>query len=371
MSNIKTVEDYVNFMTGLSVNEDKRQSELNAAQKTLNKDKSDFISKNTVNRVIDKNATLSRLDYAKAGMNPYGDWQRIPGVDDMLETANPITPIPLGTKTSSLETGKLTKFANKMKDKGNTAQAALDAETAAMSDMGMTAGDIIGLTSSVIGSVSQMATTIQAAKATKPVVNHYAGFNDKALAANQNTKDQIGYNKDIAKKEIERKIRVAQNSSRARLRNGATSINSLRGLDLATDIASNESLVSSNNQLEGTFGQQMLQALSNDVQLLSQKDQMVAAGQTAADEANAANLDNFYSNFAENIAGATTAFQQFGANVNKAKQRNDIIKLIPQSNKWGIGVDKNMKLYSSDKYSPSVSSITENPIEYVSSIYED
>lgn len=262
-----------------------------------------------------------------------------------------------------------------------TAETMKTADVASIPKEGLnfTAGDWIGTVGSIVGSMSEMANTIQNAKSTKPVVNHYKGVNETAIAANQKYKDQIGYNKAATEAEINRNLDIAANTARARLRGSASGINTLRSLDLATDLTTNNSKVSSKNQLEATFGQQMSQALGLDVNLLSEQAKLDAQGQTAADEANAANLDSFYTNFAQNIAGATQTVQQLGANFNKAKQRDDFMKLLPQSNKWGIGLDKNMNAYSTipttpvtkSKYTPSVKTITENPITGENTLSDD
>jgi hypothetical protein len=240
-------------------------------------------------------------------------------------------------------------------------------KTAEDTGMGFTTGDIIGTAGMAIGSISQMFNTIENAKATKPVVNHYAGFNEKALQANAEATDQIGYNKNVAETEAERNLTVAENTARARTRNSASSMNTMRSLDLATDISSNEAKVSSRNQLESVFGQQRLQTLGQKTQLLSEKDREEMAGQTAADEANAANLDNFYTNFGQNLAGMTNTIENLGKNMNDAKHRNDVLNIMKDANPWGVGYQyKNGKLdmtaekVPESKYTPPVKTITEN-----------
>lgn len=375
-----------------------RDKRLEQITKAFTKDKSNILLKNSFNRVKEANDFedekdltfqqtakdmlqdtvdqsfalgtgpdgLDRLSFARAGMNPRNEWARIPGIDPMMETMPLLDPIGLPTNPAvGLETDKLTKFASGMKTKGNKAQAELDALNPVDTSMGFTTGDIVGTVGSVVGSVSQMANTIANAKATKPVVNHYAGFNEKALAANQKTKDQIGYNKDAAKAELERTLNLAENNARARTRGSATSLSTLRSLDLGVDMNTNEAKVGGKNQLDSVYGNQLLTALGVDTQLLSQKDQMEMAGATAADDANAANLDNFYSNFAQNIAGATNTIQELGKNINESKHRNDFLKLLPQTNAWSVGVDKDMKMTAptteAKKYVTPVKTITELP----------
>lgn len=211
--------------------------------------------------------------------------------------------------------------------------------------MGFTPGDWVGMAGMAIGSISQMANTIANAKATKPIVNHYAGFNEKALQANQKYEDQIDYNKNIAETGAERDLSLAENTARARLRNSASGVGTLRSLDVATDYGANEAKIKSTNQLESVFGQQKAQAESQRVNLLSDQDKMEMAGQERADAGNAANLDAFYTNFSQNIAGITNNIQTLGKDINVSKSRNDFLTLLPKTNAWGIGLDQNMNEY--------------------------
>lgn len=234
--------------------------------------------------------------------------------------------------------------------------------------MGFTPGDYVGMASSAVGAFSQMANTIANAKATKPVVNHYEGFNEKAIANNRLIKDELGYSQANAKAEMERQTQTSINTNRSRVRGSSSSMNTMRAMDLAVDISANEAKTSGKAQMESGFSQQLMQAMGVDTQLLSQQDQMEMAGRTQADDANAQNLDSFYTNFAQNIASVTNSGQKMGADINQAKYRNDVLKLIPGSNKWGVGVDANMDTYSTytnktkDKYTPKTLGITEQVV---------
>lgn len=249
---------------------------------------------------------------------------------------------------------------------GNTVPDVAENVTSPVEGMGFTAGDYVGLAGTAIGAFSEMANTIANARATKPVVNHYEGFNEKALASNQAAKDELGYRESQAKTELSRNLATSENTARSRTRNSASGMNTMRALDLGVDVSANEAKAKGTAEINNAYSQQLMSLMGIDTQLLSEKDKAEMAGRTAADDANAANLDNFYSNFAQNIAGTTQSIQKVGSDINQAKYRNDVLKLIPGSNKWGVGVDANMNTYSTltkpDKYAPAVKGITENVV---------
>lgn len=256
-------------------------------------------------------------------------------------------------------------------------------------DFPLTTGDVIGLTGTVTGAISQMANTINAAKATKPNINHYLGFNAAAVAANQKSKDQLAMNKELAKTDNERMLDISKNTARQRLRGMASGINAMRALDTAQSVVTDNAMVTSNNQIEKTYGDQLLPLLNVDTQLLSQRDQMEMQGETARDLADRQDLDNLFSQFATNLATTTNSIQKLGSDINQAKYRSDVLKILPQTNAWGVGTDKNFNMFAKSgsmvkpfqnplsapaanpvkDYKPFVPSITQTPAP-VSNIYD-
>lgn len=354
--------------------EQKREERLNGITASMGKDKSDVIAKSTVKRVKQANDFEAEKDAA------YKTTVKNAIASAFPETEAPLSVEPWMTKNNAFEKSEIDSwmldgdmFGRKdLSAKFNPQQEAYDPGNRIIAPkggdsnkMGFTPGDMIGMAGTAIGSISQMVNTIQNAKATKPVVNHYEGFNEKALQKNQQVKDQIGYNKDIAKTEMQRQMMLESNTARSRTRGSASSINTLRSMDLGVDSGIANAKASGYANLEGVFGQQMQHALGVDTQLMSEKDKMEMTGRTQADDANAANLDNFYSNFAQNIAGMTEGIQKMGSDINQAKHRQDFLNILPDTNPYGIGVDKNMGMYSratKSKYTPPVAEITETPI---------
>lgn len=210
-----------------------------------------------------------------------------------------------------------------------------------MADMGgLTAGDWVGMAGSVIGSISEMVNTLSAAKATKPTVNRYIGFNEKALTVNKEQQNQIDTNEQNAKKTIERKLKLDSNTSKARNRGSASGLSQLRSLDLATDLGTMESQIAGFNQVEGIYGQRKDAAKTVQQNLLTQQDTMEMQGAEKKDIADQMNLDNFYSNFATNLAGATESIQKIGKDMNENQYKQDFLDVLPYTNTYGFGFGK-------------------------------
>lgn len=210
---------------------------------------------------------------------------------------------------------------------------------------GMSAGDMVGLGASVIGNIAQGWNTINNMRATKKSVNQFKGFNENALQVNAEALDEAGYMADVTRRAMERKLGISRNSARARARGSATSINSLRNLDLATDVVSDEAMINVNNNIESNAAGQRMQLLGNKMQLLSEKDKMEMTGQAQADLENEQKIDAFYTNFGQNLAGLTQSIQLGGKQMNQNKYNKMFINILPQLNKYGIGMDENANLY--------------------------
>ena len=140
-------------------------------------------------------------------------------------------------------------------------------------------------------------------------------------------------------------METAKGSAVAKNRGGATSMNTLRNLDMGTEIASNQTKNNAINQLKGNFLGAQGQLQNQETQLLSQQDQMVMQGEAQRDLADRQDLDAMYTEFGANYAGISTGVQQLGKNINEAKGRNTFLNLLPQLSSYGIGIDSNGNLY--------------------------
>jgi len=211
------------------------------------------------------------------------------------------------------------------------------APTSVSTGEGLTLGDKIGIGTSILGAGLQFLNTRANARATRPVKNRYIGFGNDALNSNQSAIDYVAGNK--TNEDID--IQTQSNSSYKRNANSASDVNVLRALDSSSDMGRRKAL----NASTDTANRAMGSLLGQRGQLQNQRDQYVDYGATAADNANAQNLDNYYSNMASNIAGATTTGESIGRNLNISKSNQDDEDLIGLLSKNGIklGRDKNGK----------------------------
>jgi len=214
-------------------------------------------------------------------------------------------------------------------------------------------GNYVGLAAQAIGGVEQLINTYQAAKANRPVVNYWMGVNRRALEENSKAIDETAYLKNVSQREMERKLNISANTARERARKSASSINSLRALDLGTDIVTNEAKISSNNQLESTFGSQRLNLIGQRMGLLSEQDKLERAGAEKNDEIIEARSDNFYTNRGQNLATMTEGFMNVAKMMNESKQNNDFLNTLKDTNKWGVGYRKTSNGY--ELYAPKSS----------------
>lgn len=315
----------------------------------------------TVNPDLSQN-----IDYAGTliGNSPKVDRNRfkasevaIPDVDvtdSLTTTPTPFYPTLSDFSASDIPDVDLTKSLGKSpKIKTQTPKTPMNLGN-------FTTGDLVGIAGQTIGAFAQMGNTIANARATKPNVNHYEGFNENALKANQEAIDNIGYEKENILRDLGRKLAISRNSARNRARNSSSSISGLRANDLAIDLNVDEAMVDATTKAEGNYLSAKTNLLGQKSQLLSQRDQMVMAGRSQKDANDQADIDNFYTQFGANMAGLSTTAQSLGKNLNESKYRDLFLKILPQTNKYGIGIDENGKMFSPTK----TSSKTYQPSNY-------
>jgi hypothetical protein len=143
-----------------------------------------------------------------------------------------------------------------------------------------------------------------------------------------------------------RDLDTSTGSAMARNRLGATSVNTVRALDAVTELNKNRAA----SGINANYAAQMSQLLGQRGQLTNQRDQIVMAGATARDEREAQNIDNYYSNMAENLVNLTTNIGNVGRSLNQAKANQDNTALLESmSDYFDFARDKNGKLVLKNK----------------------
>lgn len=207
---------------------------------------------------------------------------------------------------------------------------------------GFTTGDYVGMAGNLFNAVAPIINTRNAARATKPERNRFKGFGREALEANQQAQSIAGKQQGYAKRGLD----TAYNSAANRNRSGARDINTMRALDTIADINRNKAIgdidLSYTNQMQGLLAQQG--------QLANTRDQVVMSGEQARDEREAQNIDNYYSNMAENLTNFGSNIQGLGKNLNTSQQNKDNTALLEQMSEYfDFGRDKKGKLVLRNK----------------------
>jgi hypothetical protein len=200
---------------------------------------------------------------------------------------------------------------------------------------GLTLGDGIGMAGNLFNAFAPLLNTMRNAEATRPNENFYSEFGRDALDANQQAQDYVAGMRENAL------TRVAQqaNASKANNRNSASSLNTIRALDLATDLGIN----TSRNQVYDSSSQNMINLLGQKAQLENMQDQVVMGGEQARDLANRQDMDNVFSNLAENYTNLGTNIQGLGKNLNTSQGNKDMLDIMEQLSKYGLGWQRDSK----------------------------
>lgn len=207
---------------------------------------------------------------------------------------------------------------------------------------GLTTGDYIGLGANVFGAIAPILNTRNAAAARKPNLNRYLGVGKEALDANDLAQSLVGRGKANAQRDLDSSTGTAF----ARNRMGARGINTQRALDTATQIGRDKAA----GQIEQTGNEQLMNLLGQRGQLTNWRDQMQAAGATERDVRDTQDIDNYYSNMAENLANFATQAGNIGRNLNISKGNKDNTALLEQMSEYfDFGRDKSGKLVLKNK----------------------
>lgn len=207
---------------------------------------------------------------------------------------------------------------------------------------GLTLGDYIGLGANAFNAIAPIINTKNAAAATKPEVNRYLGFGRDAINANDQAQGIINTQFDNANRDID----TATATAGAANRNSARSVNTMRALQSVTEVNANKSKAG----VAAARANTIANLLGQRGQLTNQRDQMEAAGATARDEREAQNIDNYYSNMAENLVNFGTNVGNIGRSINQHQANVDNQALLESMSEYfNFARDENGKLILTNK----------------------
>ena len=188
-------------------------------------------------------------------------------------------------------------------------------------DMPYTSGDQLGFLGNLLSGIAPLATTIANRAGDKPNVNAYRNFGKNAIAANQRAMDAVNSTKDSTLSDID----LQATGQRARNRTSARGVNTLRALDLSTSAQTNTAKTRASN----SYAQQIASLFGQQSGLFNQQDAAMAEGTLIADRAN--------SNLGKNLGHISTLFQKTGKQMNEHQQNNEILSILPELSKYGLG----------------------------------
>lgn len=199
-------------------------------------------------------------------------------------------------------------------------------------------GDYIGLAGNAFNAIAPLVNTEANAAASKPNVNRFLGFGNDALEDNSQAQNIASGLRTSALTDIS----TAAQGARNRNRNSASSISTLRALDAVTDIGTQRATVSAND----AFANQMIGLMGQRSELENIQDRMEMTGEATRDMEDKADIDNYYSNKAQNLVNLGTNVQGIGRALNTAKSNRVDARLLGQLSQYGLEIDDDGNLIS-------------------------
>jgi hypothetical protein len=177
----------------------------------------------------------------------------------------------------------------------------------------VTAGDALGLYGQYKASTDPLKNTRAQRASDTPNINAFKDYGKRGLNELDKTKGYLEGQRASALGNLNLDRVAASSRNRA----GARGINTLRSLDIATDVQAQKAKESVNNQ----FNSMMAGIFDKSAGMMNQQDQMVMQGEQGRDAADRADKDAYYSAMAKDIATKNTGMQYMGKNVNEMKTR--------------------------------------------------
>jgi hypothetical protein len=226
-------------------------------------------------------------------------------------------------ETGDFFSGMFDKNGKPKKDKG-----AKSGDKPLVNNLDYTRGDLMGMAGTLYGGLGPMMGTMMNRMMTPAEVNTYTEYGAEGLRAMQEAQALAAINRDKQLGDI----KLGEEAGRQRGRNSARGVNTLRALDIASDMGANQA----QGQAYNSYAQQMMQMLGQKAQMENQQDQVIMSGEERKRERELQNLDNFYTNMVENMTNQATLMQKQGKDMNTAKYNKDVLSLSRYYSKYGI-----------------------------------
>jgi hypothetical protein len=192
----------------------------------------------------------------------------------------------------------------------------------------LTEGDKTGMFGTSVGMYGPAMMTMLNRMETPPNTNYFSTFGQDALRTQEEAEGLAGISKD----EAYRKNLMRANALRKQLVNTARGVNDIRSGQLTAELAEQEGARGIlTNYLQG-----MSQLKGQRAGLQQQIDQTRMGGEQQRDLADRQDIDQYYTNLAENVANASNMMQKQGRDLNVVQYNKDIMNLSKAYSKYGI-----------------------------------
>lgn len=199
-------------------------------------------------------------------------------------------------------------------------------------------GDAMAMAGTLYGSLANRKNTKEARAGETPNINAFEEYGQDSLDTIESSKDYIAGQRDNALRSVE----SSRRGSIARNRNSARGVNTMRALDIGTEVAASNA----ESNIYDNFAKEMMQILSNKAKTQSNIDQVVMSGEAARDDADRRDRGAYYSNkaidnttLAEGVQNVGKMMNQMQFNTDATNTVNDAFRNFKYSG--GVLTDKN------------------------------
>ena len=193
-------------------------------------------------------------------------------------------------------------------------------------------GDNLGAAGIGLSTLGPLLTTVIDRVTDKPNINAFAEFGRDGLETNYQAQQEVKGTSNNIMELLDRKANTQKDLNRR----SARSANTMRNLDLATFDTTQGKV---KDTLRGESSN-LINLLNQQAGLENQQDSVVMQGEAQRDIADRQDKGAFATNMSQDLNNLGTGVQQVAANYNEKLYQDDVIDLIPQLNRNGIGVDK-------------------------------
>lgn len=195
--------------------------------------------------------------------------------------------------------------------------------------------DMFGMYAQYRGAKDLMNNTIENLNATQPNINPYEHYGEQGLNTLDTMAKYFTSQRDNQYQDLERQ----RNQIAERNRNSARGINTLRALDLISDAQ----LQKGKQSIDNAYNQQMANLNYNKANKQDMRDRMFMSGEQQRDLANRQDIDNYYTNRAQDLSTKYQMYQQLAREMNNIRNQRESRHMIEAMSPYGSRWDSTQR----------------------------